>query len=151
MVDKELAEDVLKFRQSVSGADPTGTRRLAIALWYFPAFEEGKSWGVFEPGRYSWEPAMVRELTRSPQSSLRVDDRKIDWEGLTKLLNRGWGICVPVFTTESDGLDGETFGIRTRGIELEWWREGPPEWNELTRWAYDLRRFLTEGPHGRID
>lgn len=53
---------------------------------------------------------------------------------------------LPFIEVESDGRDGEIFGVETLDLfyngRITWWSSPPIEWNELTDWYEKVGKFL---------
>jgi hypothetical protein len=73
----------------------------------------------------------------SPDPTLTETYWAIDADWVDSQISELTKIAVPLHTNRPIGLDGESFGVHMRGeFQVEWWCEGPDEWQELISWAH---------------
>ena len=125
-----------------------------LCVFHIPSFQDCYGWSVTQVrGAYKlhtiiWRQArdgqrmhdlMSGQIAQTmTQPTLEVHTVDIDAEWFQKEMEVLAAIRVPLAIQRPMGLDGESFGIHVpREFEVEWWCEGPPEWQELTKWAYE--------------
>ena len=157
----------LERGQQLEPTETTSKLRVGYRLWNYPSFGEYKSWLLFLPSAHDWEFTFAREITWKRQDdierltnpmvglqkgfhtspSIEVVDAVVDIKRLNEHLRNLRKIRVPAGDfQEPFGLDGEgngfqtfTFGGRFR---MEWWCNGPEEWQEFINWFAGMREFL---------
>lgn len=168
----ELDERARATLEAAERAPPRRPGKVHLRLWHYPAFEAWRSWTVITPvptGGHDPNP-LVRELTWDqpgdkqrlidPMAGLRTlgqplptpparREARLAATALQSLLEGGRSIAVPLVTADRGiGIDGERWGFEDdRGLDqvrIQWWCEGPPEWQPFIAWAGELRAFFQE-------
>jgi len=162
---ERLAFAYLEEPHTIPKAQEFERRHSRIRIWHYPAFDENRSWTIYQLGRPSDRVAqsVLRQVTWSrefdaqrltlpmeglkhglhPQPTIEVRDRPLDTDEFKRRMASLEGISFNLFAARPVGLDGEGFGIATAHVKAEWWCEGPDTWKELAAWAADMREWLT--------
>lgn len=146
--------------------------RPILRLWHYPAFFDYTCWVVLKPAQHNisdlslvvrkviWERITdlrrfadplewLKQGYRAPPTII-VHDARMPADQLTSLLAELALATVPVAGIEALwGLDGETFGFENLEsgflhARLEWWSDGPSEWQAFTRCVARLRAALEQ-------
>ncbi len=145
--------------------------RPMLRLWHYPAFANDISWTVFAPvSRGSETRFIVRKVFWNKVYDMRRFSHPLEWleqgyrtlpaisthdaflpaDQLAPFLEELAQYPVPVAGIEAPwGLDGAIFGFEhvASGIlrvRLEWWSDGPVEWQPFTRYVARLREMLQQ-------
>jgi hypothetical protein len=139
---------------------------LRLLVWRYPAFEPYQSWSLIEDesvadlrvlrrvtwnrsadyGRASDPIKQARFMTeQDPSPTLEVIDVRISAGFLQGTIDSVEALEPPSGKGKPDvGLDGVINGlaIHDRGVELEWWCDGPPGWHHFTEGIEAIRARL---------
>ena len=139
-------------------------------LWHFPAFGRQTTWTILTPGRkapvgamplareVSWDRGLDHRRVFDPvewpksgfnaQPTLGVRDAELPAEHLQGLREAGARLAVPIVVApHTVGVDGEFFGLETYEVSpfvrVQWWNDGPAEWQHFIDWVASVRAFVT--------
>ena len=143
-----------------------------LRVWDYPAFLDHICWTVLKPARQEMSemPLIVREVVwerghdlghvtdpikrlqheHPVTPTLAVRDTRLPRGEMALLLEELAALPVPVAGIEASwGLDGETFGFENCAsgflrVRLEWWGDGPREWQGFTQAIARLREKLEQ-------
>lgn len=157
---------LLRRPSEASGSFPLARPELRLVLWRHPSFEPCQSWSLIEEKavedlrllrRVTWNRAAdygraadpVRQagfmVEEDSSPTLEVVDVRVSATFLARTMDAVEVLDTPAVPGRSGlGLDGVVNGlaIEDRGVELEWWCEGPPEWHSFTDGVEQLRLSL---------
>ncbi len=139
---------------------------LRLIVWRYPAFEPFQSWSLIEElsvgdvsvlRRVTWDRAEDYGRAGDPQrqAGLLIEQAPSPTLDVIDLRVSGTFVARTVAAVEAlerpsaqgragIALDGvmNGFAIDERGVELEWWCEGPPDWHRFTKSMEAVRSGL---------
>lgn len=162
------AHAALEHAESLRPGDAQTSYSVIARLWHYPSFAVQHSWTLYVPHASAppstflvrwcvWDaphdlarltdPMMGPRHGTHATPTLSVQDASVSDAQIQVLLEELTEMTVSHFGFKGViGLDGESFGFEARtGLacaRLEWWGEGPCEWQEFTRCVARLRHAL---------
>lgn len=142
-----------------------------LHLWISPTFTPEKHWIFYTPQpqinpppkpivqQIIWQRTADFQRLNDPliglqegfhiEPTFEIKTIEIEKEYYSKIRTELSKIQIPPFIeVESDGRDGEIFGVETLDLfysgRITWWSSPPFEWNELDDWYEKVRKFLEE-------
>ena len=163
------ARQALEHSEAHEPVDALDRMRIMLRVWSYPAFFNHVSWSVFEShvdeagkrqtlvrevmwdrthdlARFSDPLEGVRQGFHSPPT-LHVRDAAVPPREYRQLLRDIAANPIPLVQFQPIiGLDGEQFGIASEAgfnsARVEWWADGPEEWQDFIAAVMRLRAFL---------
>ena len=125
-----------------------------VTIYHIPSFDDAKGWTVYQMPKQTghllqiltWHQkddgnrmeSLMRGNSISETSEPTLSELTFDLDStwVTDKLLELSKISIPLETTQSIGIDGETYGVHIRHkFDLEWWSRGSENWKELLAWA----------------
>ncbi|HEU5366960.1 MAG TPA: hypothetical protein VFU69_00785 [Ktedonobacterales bacterium] len=156
----------LKPREAIEAYRPM------LRLWHFPAFFDYTCWAVLKPAQHKMSglSLVVRKVIWERTTDLRRFADPLEWlkqghRAPPTIVVRDPRMPADQFTTllaevalapvpaagikERWSLDGERFGFENLEsgflqVRLEWWCDGPDEWQAFTRCVARMRAALEQ-------
>jgi hypothetical protein len=157
---------VLRHPADASGFATFVRPEMRLSLWRFPAFEPYQSWslimdkgveGLWVLRRVTWHRAEdygraadpIRQAgfmtEKDPAPTLDVIDQRVSATFVSRTMDAIDALETPTGPAKAElGLDGVMNGLASddRGIELEWWCDGPADWHPFTDGVESVRSRL---------
>ncbi|HEX2906091.1 MAG TPA: hypothetical protein VHO69_04480 [Phototrophicaceae bacterium] len=173
MVEQRHAEFRILEEKAHHALEYVATPKSAPPFWVlqfcaYPAFGDAHSYTIFAEKDYArpllrhthWKRVYDRQRFLDPMMGLRegwhteptlaVSEVALAEPSFAALMQKRQQIQIPSNDIETYGItiDGWRFSLQMSnfkaGFRLNWWGDGPPEWQELTGWARELEVFLSQ-------
>jgi hypothetical protein len=169
---EERARWALEHPEQLAPREAVESAHLMLRLWQEPSFFDVTCWSIFKPAgrnrgdtglivrRVVWERTQDLSRFANPLEWLRqgyrapptivVSDARMPADQFTRLLAALAQAPVPAAGIAARWvLDGERFGFENvesgfLRVRLEWWEDGPAEWETFTRCVARLRAALEQ-------
>ena len=91
---------------------------------------------------YSFEP--LPGYLVAVEDAFRVRDTHFPYSDIVEKIEAGKNLQIPLIgITRPIGVDGVSYGVESPGVfRIEWWSDGPTEWQTVTDWAETMRSYL---------
>jgi len=132
-----------------------------VTLWERPSFSWSMRWDIVEDREHqvifvreikstqSYDKLIQKEWWNNDAKELFYRDAYIGTSELKVWLGKANSISVPLVNVQGlIGYDGITYGLKYRASrtlaysELEWWEDGPQEWQPIVQWYHDFKAWL---------
>jgi hypothetical protein len=168
---RDKAESCLRRPVCLLPTLPRTDYATILRLWHSPAFHANKSWCVYQPTGVNssrYKSAVVETCWDAPGDYKRMSDpleglksgflpeptmmmrfTAFDFTDYSELLSQKHSMALAIVSRpECAGCDGEVWGFENfdyfQGLRLQWWCEGPGDWQPLVKSFHKLLAAIQE-------